>query len=131
MTSTAPLISTAAIGPQPNGRRPKVGLVAGGLGAYWPQFPDLLPTLQRSAARVSQRLQAMDCEVVDVGFFGEVCVDGGGAAAVGDDFGDDFVGPFLAGGVVDDDRCAGGGEGFGDGGADAFGGARDDRDFTS
>ena len=27
-------------------RRTKVGLVAGGLGAYWPQFPDLLPQLQ-------------------------------------------------------------------------------------
>ena len=27
-------------------RRVKVGLVAGGLGAYWPQFPDLLPQLQ-------------------------------------------------------------------------------------
>ena len=30
-------------------RRTKVGLVAGGLGAYWPQFPDLLPQLRRSA----------------------------------------------------------------------------------
>jgi L-arabinose isomerase len=50
------------------GRRPKVGLVAGGLGAYWPQFPDLLPQLQRSAARVSERMQAFDCDVVDVGF---------------------------------------------------------------
>jgi L-arabinose isomerase len=49
-------------------RRPKVGLVAGGLGAYWPQFPDLLPQLQRSAARVSERMQALDCDVVDVGF---------------------------------------------------------------
>ena len=34
--------------------RTKVGLVAGGLGAYWPQFPDLLPQLQASAARVSR-----------------------------------------------------------------------------
>jgi L-arabinose isomerase len=49
-------------------RRPRVGLVAGGLGAYWPQFPDLLPQLQRSAARVSERMQALDCDVVDVGF---------------------------------------------------------------
>ena len=30
-------------------RRTTVGLVAGGLGAYWPQFPDLLPQLQRSS----------------------------------------------------------------------------------
>jgi L-arabinose isomerase len=50
------------------GRRPKVGLVSGGLGAYWPQFPDLLPQLQRSAARVSARMSELDCEVVDVGF---------------------------------------------------------------
>ena len=49
-------------------RRTKVGLVAGGLGAYWPQFPQLLPQLQHSSRRVSERMQALDCEVVDVGF---------------------------------------------------------------
>ena len=38
-------------------RPTKVGLVAGGLGAYWPQFPDLLPQLQRSAARVAERMR--------------------------------------------------------------------------
>jgi L-arabinose isomerase len=53
------------------GRRPKVGLVAGGLGAYWPQFPDLLPSLQRSAATVSERIRALDCDVVDVGFISD------------------------------------------------------------
>ncbi|MDQ1663562.1 MAG: L-arabinose isomerase [Blastococcus sp.] len=53
------------------GRRPRIGLVAGGLGTYWPQFPDLLPTLQRSAARVSERMKAMDCDVVDVGFISD------------------------------------------------------------
>ncbi|MDQ1735140.1 MAG: L-arabinose isomerase [Pseudonocardiales bacterium] len=52
-------------------RRTKVGLVAGGLGAYWPQFPELLPQLQRSAARVSERMQLLDCEVVDVGFISD------------------------------------------------------------
>jgi L-arabinose isomerase len=53
-------------------RRPaRVGLVAGGLGAYWPQFPDLLPQLQRSAARVSDRMRELDCEVVDVGFISD------------------------------------------------------------
>ena len=38
----------------------KVGLVAGGLGTYWPQFPHLLPQLQESAKYVSQRIGAMD-----------------------------------------------------------------------
>ncbi|GAA4664366.1 L-fucose/L-arabinose isomerase family protein [Frondihabitans cladoniiphilus] len=46
----------------------KLGLVAGGLGAYWPQFPQLLPQLQESTAYVTQRFQTMDAEVVDVGF---------------------------------------------------------------
>jgi len=49
-------------------RRTRVGLVAGGLGAYWPQFPELLPQLQRSARRVADKLGGLDCEVVDVGF---------------------------------------------------------------
>ena len=48
--------------------RPVVGLVAGGLGAYWPQFPDLLPTLRRSAEVVRERLSSFDADVVDVGF---------------------------------------------------------------
>jgi L-arabinose isomerase len=52
-------------------RKPKVGLVAGGLGAYWPQFPDLLPQLQRSAARVTERMKEFDAEVVDVGFISD------------------------------------------------------------
>ena len=50
-------------------RRPvRVGLVAGGLGTYWPQFPALLPQLQESAHYVSERFQAMDADVTDVGF---------------------------------------------------------------
>ena len=60
-------------------RRTRVGLVSGGLGAYWPQFPDLLPQLQRSARRVSERLSALDCEVVDVGFISDAH-DGAAAA---------------------------------------------------
>jgi L-arabinose isomerase len=47
---------------------PTVGLVAGGLGAYWPQFPDLLPQLRRSAARVAERLRGFDARVEDAGF---------------------------------------------------------------
>jgi L-arabinose isomerase len=60
-------------------RRTKVGLVAGGLGAYWPQFPDLLPQLQASARRVSERMQQLDCDVVDVGFISDA-EDGARAA---------------------------------------------------
>src|SRR5450755_4346094 len=52
-------------------RRPRVGLVAGGLGTYWPQFPDLLPQLRRSAARVSERMTELNCEVIDVGFISD------------------------------------------------------------
>jgi L-arabinose isomerase len=52
-------------------RRVKVGLVAGGLGAYWPQFPDLLPQLQRSAARVSEKMGGLGADVVDVGFISD------------------------------------------------------------
>jgi L-arabinose isomerase len=49
-------------------RRVRIGLVAGGLGTYWPQFPGLLPRLQASARLVSERFAAMDAEVTDVGF---------------------------------------------------------------
>jgi L-arabinose isomerase len=70
MTTTLPTSAAPRVG-RVTARRTKVGLVAGGLGAYWPQFPDLLPTLQRSAARVSQRMKSMDCEVVDVGFISD------------------------------------------------------------
>lgn len=59
-------------------RRTKVGLVAGGLGAYWPQFPELLPQLQASAHRVSKRLRALDCDVADAGFISDAT---GGARA--------------------------------------------------
>ena len=61
-------------------RRTTVGLVAGGLGAYWPQFPDLLPQLQRSAKRVAERMQELgDVEIVDVGFISDA-QDGAAAA---------------------------------------------------
>jgi L-arabinose isomerase len=61
------------------GRRARVGLVSGGLGAYWPQFPDLLPQLRRSAALVADRMRALDCDVVDVGFISDA-EDGARAA---------------------------------------------------
>ncbi|SFB60635.1 L-arabinose isomerase [Amycolatopsis marina] len=60
-------------------RRPKIGLVAGGLGAYWPQFPDLLPTLEKSSAYVSERISAFDADIVDVGFISDAR-DGAAAA---------------------------------------------------
>jgi L-arabinose isomerase len=52
-------------------RRTRIGLVAGGLGAYWPQFPDLLPQLKESSAYVAERFQRMDAEVTDVGFISD------------------------------------------------------------
>ncbi|WP_329378656.1 L-fucose/L-arabinose isomerase family protein [Streptomyces sp. NBC_01716] len=52
-------------------RRTRIGLVSGGLGAYWPQFPDLLPQLKLSARRVTERLGEYDAEVVDVGFISD------------------------------------------------------------
>lgn len=45
--------------------------MAGGLGAYWPQFPDLLPQLRESSAYVAERFQQMDAEVTDVGFISD------------------------------------------------------------
>ncbi|MEW1963608.1 L-fucose/L-arabinose isomerase family protein [Microbacterium sp. NPDC077644] len=52
-------------------RKPRIGLVAGGLGTYWPQFPALRPQLEDSARYVSDRFQAMDAEVTDVGFISD------------------------------------------------------------
>ncbi len=52
-------------------RKTRVGLVSGGLAAYWTQFPDLLPQLQQSARRVSDTLAELDCEVLDVGFISD------------------------------------------------------------
>jgi L-arabinose isomerase len=52
-------------------RKARIGLVAGGLGTYWPQFPGLLPQLKDSAAYVSARFEAMDAEVTDVGFISD------------------------------------------------------------
>lgn len=60
-------------------RKTRIGLVAGGLGTYWPQFPDLLPRLRESAHYVSERFAALDAEVVDVGFISDA-VEGAAAA---------------------------------------------------
>jgi len=74
--------------------RTRVGLVAGGLGAYWPQFPDLLPTLRRSAAQVAERIAALGCDVVDVGFISDA-QDGARAAEQLRTAGCDIVVGFL------------------------------------
>jgi len=52
-------------------RRTRIGLVAGGLGTYWPQFPDLLPQLKESTRYVTERLRRLDAEVTDVGFISD------------------------------------------------------------
>ncbi|CAN5303984.1 L-fucose/L-arabinose isomerase family protein [soil metagenome] len=52
-------------------RKTKIGLVAGGLAAYWPQFPELLPQLQESSRYVAARFNELDAEVVDVGFISD------------------------------------------------------------
>ncbi|GGF99214.1 L-arabinose isomerase [Rhodococcoides trifolii] len=49
-------------------RRTRIGLVAGGLGAYWPQFPGLLATLQQSARYVTERFEKQEATVIDAGF---------------------------------------------------------------
>jgi L-arabinose isomerase len=49
-------------------RRTRVGLVSGGLGTYWPQFPGLLPALRESVQRVIERFTGFDCDVIDAGF---------------------------------------------------------------
>ncbi|MFI8007041.1 arabinose isomerase [Streptomyces sp. NPDC086010] len=54
--------------PRRTPRKTRIGLVAGGLGAYWPQFPGLLEQLRQSTRSVSDRFSGMGCEVVDVGF---------------------------------------------------------------
>ncbi|MGV8847717.1 arabinose isomerase [Tessaracoccus sp.] len=46
----------------------RIGVVSGGLGAYWDQFPHLLPQLQGSVAYVAERLQSLDAEIIDAGF---------------------------------------------------------------
>ncbi|MDX6228226.1 MAG: L-arabinose isomerase [Frankiales bacterium] len=75
-------------------RRTRIGLVAGGLGAYWPQFPNLLPQLQLSAKRVGERMQQLDCEVVDVGFISDA-QDGARAAEQLREAGCDLIVSFL------------------------------------
>jgi L-arabinose isomerase len=75
-------------------RRTRVGLVAGGLGAYWPQFPELLPQLRRSASTVADRMAALDCDIVDAGFISDP-QEGAKAAEVLRQAGCDLIVCFL------------------------------------
>ncbi|MGX6447630.1 arabinose isomerase [Patulibacter sp. S7RM1-6] len=63
-----PPTPTADLLPPIARRKARIGLVAGGLGTYWPQFPGLLPQLRESARYVSERFRGMDAEVADAGF---------------------------------------------------------------
>lgn len=67
----APARDVSSLLPPKARRKPRIGLVAGGLGTYWPQFPELLPQLQESARYVSERFRGMDAEVTDVGFISD------------------------------------------------------------
>jgi L-arabinose isomerase len=67
-----PTRKSAAAALAPHRRRPtRIGLVSGGLGAYWPQFPGLLPKLEESARYVTARFQELDAEVIDAGFISD------------------------------------------------------------
>ncbi len=63
--------SFAALGGLLPRRKARIGLVAGGLAAYWPQFPELLPLLESSAKYVADRFERLDAEVVNVGFISD------------------------------------------------------------
>ncbi|GAA0968506.1 L-fucose/L-arabinose isomerase family protein [Actinocorallia libanotica] len=71
MTSTGPRTPVLDLLAPATRRKTRIGLVAGGLGTYWPQFPGLLPQLQESARYVAERFQQMDAEVTDVGFISD------------------------------------------------------------
>ena len=62
------LLAAADLLQQKRRRQTRIGLVAGGLAAYWPQFPDLLPQLQESSRYVTSRFNELDAEVIDAGF---------------------------------------------------------------
>lgn len=68
ITDSQPIANPVALRPR---RKPRIGLVAGGLGTYWPQFPELLPQLQESSRYVSERFAAMDADVIDAGFISD------------------------------------------------------------
>src|SRR5665647_1163525 len=52
--------------------RPRIGLVAGGLGAYWPQFEGLLDTVTETNARIASHVAELGAETVDFGIVSDV-----------------------------------------------------------
>jgi hypothetical protein len=78
----------------------------------------------------AERLLRLGEQAADVGRPGHVGLHREGPAALARDLGDDPVGPLLAGGVVDDDGRALGGQLLCDGGADPLGRAGDNRDLS-
>ncbi|SCF73630.1 L-arabinose isomerase [Streptomyces sp. Ncost-T10-10d] len=70
MTDVSPAVLDGVLA-RTTRRRTRVGLVSGGLGAYWPQFPGLLDQLQESARFVTGRFEEMGCEVADAGFISD------------------------------------------------------------
>ncbi|MEO3754532.1 L-fucose/L-arabinose isomerase family protein [Streptomyces sp. B6B3] len=75
--------TTPVVPPPPLSRVPltpaRIGLVSGGLGNYWPQFPDLLPTLRKSADHIRDHIAATGAHVEDAGFVSDP-VEGAAAA---------------------------------------------------
>ncbi len=61
-------------------RPARVGLVGGGLAAYWPQFAGLHDAVLASTQRVAARLRELGADVVDAGFID----DASQAGAAGD-----------------------------------------------
>ncbi|MFD6276357.1 arabinose isomerase [Streptomyces sp. NPDC060209] len=55
MTFPAPVVPPAPLTRVPT-HHARIGLVTGGLGNYWPQFPGLLPTIESSAARIRDHI---------------------------------------------------------------------------
>lgn len=78
MTSS-PHHSTGQRKARPQPTRPRVALVAGGLGVYWGQFEQLLPRLRESARIIAERMTGMGADVEDFGFVSDP-VEGAAAA---------------------------------------------------
>ena len=70
-------------------------------------------------------------KAIDIGFLRDVRLHGDGFAALAGDVGDNAIRAFFARGIIDDDGSTGVTKVGRNGGADTFGGAGDDGDFTA